>query len=113
MCLVFTAWACLATSILGDSINDGAIYVNSDCTSPASEMSVTVSGGQIIAPGGVSYTDFGFPQSTVTLNAPVSGVVGSATRVCDDTYTDSDDVHHIFTCKDDGSYACTILITEQ
>ncbi|MGE0763791.1 MAG: hypothetical protein AB7N80_10980 [Bdellovibrionales bacterium] len=110
--LIVTAWACLATSIAQDNVDEGDFYIVSDCASPTSEGTISVSAGQITAPGGTSYTDFGFPQSTVTLGTANTGVVGGANRSCIDTYSNQNQ-SYIFTCSDNGQYACSILLIEQ
>ena len=112
-CLIVTAWACLATSVARESVDSGSFYINSDCTTPPSEMAIAVTANQITAPGGVNYTNFGFPQNIVALGTPVVGIVGLATRECVDTYSTTDGDRYIFTCKDNGTYACTIMLTGQ
>lgn len=109
--LLFTAWTIIATSSPRSSFSAGTFYIISDCVTPTREEVITLTGGQISAPASTSFTDFGFPQTTVGIGQTVSG----GARVCYPTYGDdaqnSDD--WIFSCYDNGAYMCTILIKEQ
>jgi hypothetical protein len=108
--LLSTLWAVLATSQLNEDLSDGTFTIKSDCTSPVSVENITVTANQITDPFGVDYTDFGFPDTTVTVDSDVVGVVGLVTRVCKTTYKDESDSKFIFSCFDNGAFACTIFI---
>jgi hypothetical protein len=112
--LGMTVWSILATSVAKDNITYGSLNVTSDCVSPTLSRTVTVSSNQVTSPAGVSYTDFGFPQASVSLKNDVVGVVNSKNRVCQNTYgsTDTSADAWAYTCYDDGTYTCTILIEE-
>jgi hypothetical protein len=112
--LLFTLWAVLGTSVPGhDGISDGNFHITSDCTTPVLEENITTTAGVVTAPGGVSYTDFGFPDATVKLGTENSGVVGAVTRKCNDSYGDEDSDSYVFSCFDDGDFSCTILIIKR
>ena len=108
--LLITTWAVLATSMPVESLNSGTYRVKSDCVVPVLELVVTVDAGQVTAPGGVSYTDFGFPQPTVVVGETNEGPVGLVTRSCRDTYGDKNEKVYVFSCFDNGAFSCTILI---
>jgi hypothetical protein len=109
--MLFTAWSILATSKSTYDFLYGTYTLTSDCVQPTLEMRVTTSAGQISDPPATSFTDFGFPNATVTLGSDVNGTVGGRARTCTMTYGDpSGTSNFIYSCFDDGTFACTILI---
>ena len=110
--LLLTLWSIVATSVGKDSISYSRLNVTSDCVTPTLNRTVTTSSNQVSSPAGVSYMDFGFPLATVNLKEDVSGVVNSKSRVCQNTYGSTDDSADAwaYSCYDDGTYACTILL---
>ncbi|NJL25079.1 MAG: hypothetical protein HC902_07830 [Calothrix sp. SM1_5_4] len=91
------------------NIREGSFIVNSDCVSPAREVSVRTLNDQIVS-GATSYLDFGFPNSVVKLGQDNSGYVGSIQRNCVNTYGDTEGDAWVFSCFDAGAYSCSILI---
>ena len=117
--LVFTGLTIAATSMVKDSYTiNGSYFVASDCVSPAVQTTVTATSGTVTAPSGVSFTDFGFPDATISFNTPVTGTSGLATRVCEvgygedggDDESKTDNNQWLFSCFDNGAYACTIYM---
>lgn len=110
--LLLTLWSIIATSVGKDSISYSRLNVTSDCVTPTLNRAVTTSSNQVSSPAGVSYTDFGFPLATVNLKEDVSGVVNAKNRVCQNTYgsTDHSADAWAYTCYDEGTYVCTILL---
>lgn len=113
----FTLFSIVATSKSDGSPAFGTYRVQSDCVSPVKDQVVSVSGSSITT-GGVSFTDFGFPSAT--LANPVTGTVGAVSRSCKVTYGNydvtnlfGDTKYNIYSCFDNGSFACTILFEEQ
>jgi hypothetical protein len=115
--LVATAYFSLATSSPRDAASPttGTYYVISDCTTPPFESVVTVSGSAVIAPVGVSFTDFGFPLSTISQS--VIGPVAGGTRECTVTYgengTNHVDDRWLYSCFDNGKFRCSIYSQPQ
>lgn len=109
--LLFTCWVLIATSTLSDSI-EGSMTLTSDCVLPVLEQTVTATNGVITAPGGVNFTDFGFPLNTVTLGQANSGPVSTFQRECKPTYGDErfNNDEWIWSCFDDGEYTCSIFL---
>ena len=112
--LLTTLVAVVATSTQQDFNGSGTFEIQSDCVTPARSETITVSAGAVTAPGATSYTDFGFPQTTVSFSTEQSGPVGASLRVCTPTYgsTDQDAEAWIFSCADNGTPRCSILITK-
>jgi hypothetical protein len=115
--LLFTLVSVLATSYPrgGDRPSSGQHYIISDCVTPTRDGTVVISGSAIVSPGGVSFTDFGFPVAT--LEQTVSGTVGSATRECTVTYGEGGDFgksktkdRWLYSCFDNGKFKCSIYI---
>lgn len=111
--LVVTAYFSLATSYGRKNQSapvNGNTYILSDCTIPATESVVTVSNGAIIAPGGVAFTDFGFPSAVVA--EYMTGIVGGVVRECMLTYGEDgyNNVKNrwLFSCFDGGQFKCSI-----
>lgn len=112
--LGFTVFSILATSVArdGDAPYSGNQYIMSDCVTPTRDANITIIGGSISSPGGLTFLDFGFP-STV-LKQTVSGVVGLVNRECTVTY--GEDGHNnvenrwLYSCFDNGVYKCSIYI---
>lgn len=115
--LVLTAYFSLATSFAKDSTAPtlGTFYVISDCTNPAFESVVTVSGSVITAPSGLSFTDFGFPNATIAQS--MIGNMGGVTRECTVTYGEngSNNVEnrYLYSCFDAGKFKCSIYVQPQ
>ena len=114
--LGFTAYACLATSqsnTLGPTVQ-GSFYIVSDCVKPTLEGNIAVANSTIVTPAGQSFLDYGFPQPSITFLAPVNGVLNGLNRSCYVTYgqTDSNRASSrwIFSCFDNGNYACSIYM---
>lgn len=115
--LLITAWASLATSSSGsNSIDSADLYVISDCVNPVMERQVRTTNGVITA-GGVDFTNFGFPQSTVKLDQDNNGIVNNGvtnvSRSCIHSYGDMSNnanSKYVFSCLDNGNYSCSILI---
>ncbi|MGE0527609.1 MAG: hypothetical protein AB7G93_05905 [Bdellovibrionales bacterium] len=111
--LLGTLWAVLATSMPRSSITEGNYYVVSDCVVPTQELAVTTSAGQIVSPA-ITYSALGFPGNTVTLGNDVSGTINGRPRTCYHTYGSTEDRAQawVFSCFDDGTYTCSILIKD-
>jgi hypothetical protein len=115
--LVITAWASLATSQRSPSIDNSTLYVISDCVTPTFEQTVRSSGGVLVS--GVDYTQIGFPNSTVHLGQDNNGLYNNGTtnvsRSCVQTYGDNSagDGRFIYSCFDNGDYACSVVIILQ
>lgn len=115
--LLVTAWASLATSSRTNSIDNGDLYVISDCVNPVFEQTVKAVGGTLTS--GVDYTQIGFPTSTVHLGQDSSGPHnnGAATvsRTCSQSYgkDSGGDGKFIYSCSDDGAFVCSIVIINQ
>lgn len=115
--LLFTLVSVLATSSPRDDDHpkSGSHYIISDCVSPTIDATIVISNSAIISPGGMSFTDFGFPVAT--LAQTVSGTVGGATRECTVTYGESGGSwdsntkdRWLFSCFDNGRFKCSIFI---
>lgn len=114
--LIATSWAILATSGPWNDLEYGSYHEASDCVQPPLEKDVVISAGQITLPGGVSHTDFGFPNATVVEGQVNAGTVGAVYRECRTTYStadgdQSDKSGFIFSCFDNGVYSCSIVFT--
>lgn len=112
--LLSTAWSILATSGPWNDLEYGSYHEASDCVQPPLEHDVVLSAGQITLPGGVSHTDFGFPNATVQQGQVNAGTVGSVYRECRTTYSSGesptdDDNSFVFSCFDNGTYSCSIV----
>lgn len=113
--LLFTLWGVIATSQSTDTVQGSNFTVVTDCAGGVQEVAVSTSAYSIVAPGGVSWSSLGFPLSTVDMVSDVNGTYGAATRSCTITYgrgaVDADEI--VYSCSDNGSYACSILIRER
>ncbi len=110
--LIVAAYASLATSDGTFSLANGSLLISSDCVSPARvDNSITVDNYEITDPAATDYTDFGFPDTSVGESSAQKevGTVGGKTRVCEITYQLDEDIW-VYTCVDNGEYACTITI---
>lgn len=115
--LLIAGWAFAATSKLTSDgvISFGTYVLSSDCVSPAlSDLVIEVSGEEVISPDGDSFTDYGFPTSTVSVTNDNTGPVGSVQRRCTTSYgsDELDDSVWIFSCFDDEAYSCSIVMRE-
>ena len=112
--LGFTLFSVLATSQLRDDDKpaSGQNYVISDCVTPVLENVVTIANNVVVAPGGVSFTDFGFPSATIAQT--MTGTVGAVQRECTVTYGEGglNGVKNrwVYSCFDNGTFKCTIYI---
>lgn len=114
--LLTAAWTGLGCTKSASNIDNSNLHIISDCVTPSVERDVQTSFGTIIA-GGMDFTQFGFPQSTVHLGVDNSGPYNNGfttvSRTCKNTYGDPAYDKFIFSCIDDGSYACSIVIIKQ
>ena len=107
--LLCTGWLSLATSYSMKELPSGAYLVRSDCVTPAIEQQVVVLARQIIEPSGVSFTDFGFPSTTVDSRAPISGMINGVQRDCTLAIGEQTiEPDGVFACFDNGEFACNI-----
>lgn len=115
--LISTAYFSLATSSRPDdrAPTNGSIYVISDCTVPTTEAVVYVSNSTVIAPGGTSFVDFGFPAATLTQS--MTGYVNGVMRECTVTYGEDGynnaDNRWLYSCFEGGRYRCSIFTKPQ
>jgi hypothetical protein len=113
--LLFTLGGVVATSQSTNTVEGNTFRVVSDCAGALQEIDVTTSAYTVISPGGVSWSSLGFPLSTVDMVNDVNGTYGAATRSCTITYgrgaVDADEI--VYSCFDNGSYACSILINQR
>lgn len=110
--LFMAAYASLATSAGRIGLFEGKLTLSSDCVTPAKiDNVVTVTNFEITDPVATSYTDFGFPESTVGegVDDEEVGPVNGKNRRCSITYEVYEDVW-VYSCFDNGDYACTITI---
>lgn len=110
LALLGTLWAVIATSDGRNSVLGGVFFVSSNCVDPVREGAVTVSNNQVIGGAATSFLDFGFPSATVQRGSNVTGIVNGVERVCAPTYTDRDNSAYIYSCADNGTQFCTILL---
>jgi hypothetical protein len=111
--VVLSLIAVVATSQRQYYMDRGDFDVKSDCTVPIIETVITVQNYQVIAPGGLSYLNLGFPTSIVTPGQDSVGVSGGVTRSCRNTYANEVDGDWVFTCFDNGNLACTIYLRQR
>jgi hypothetical protein len=109
--MIVCLWSIVATSQSQKSIDKGDFYVISDCVTPTLESQVGTIGGQIVTPIGQSYTDYGFPQTNVNLQSPITGTVLGKMRSCYLTYGDkSNGETWIYSCFDNNTFTCSVMI---
>lgn len=107
-CLIATVWASLATSS-GQSFS-GSYAVKSDCVQPTVDTTVTVVNNQITS-GVTDYNSLGFPNNSLSLGASNSGyITGGVLRECENTLKAGESIKDsfLYTCKDDGQFACNV-----
>lgn len=108
-CLLFAAWTVLATSTESETFT-GRFNIISDCFNPVIDSLVDVTDGVITQPVGTTFLTFGFPVSVLDTPRDTSGVVNGRNRICSLSYDNGPEKVYVFTCDDDGQYACTITI---
>jgi hypothetical protein len=109
--LVITFLLSAATSIPHENFNSGTLNVSSDCVSGNLEETVDVSNYTIINPSNLSFLDFGFPVAKISPDNEMSGTVNGALRVCKRILGGKlQDKEMVFSCEDNGTYFCSIVI---
>jgi hypothetical protein len=100
------------------SIDNTTLEVISDCVTPTVDMVIHTFNGN--STSAVDYTQLGFPSGTVHLGQDVTGTffngTTSVTRTCTQTYgADNTDKNnkYIYSCSDNGDYACSITLISQ
>jgi len=110
--LFVAAWGSLATSDGKFGLFSGPLNISSDCVSPARiNETIQVLDNEISEPMGTTYLDYGFPDAVVgeVSEGTETGTVGGLTRSCSVSYQE-DESFWVYSCFDDGEYACTITI---
>ena len=114
LCLIVYGWILLATSSLSTL---GSFYISSDCVSPIRQKeAISVSSGEITAPSGTTFLDYGLPTTTLTVELGSTGVFNGRIRNCQISYGSDnglDEEVQIFSCFDDRAFACTVIIEDQ
>jgi hypothetical protein len=113
LCLVITAWATLGTSSPTHSIANGSLTIKSDCPGAIKEGQVRAVSGAIIDPGGQTFLDYGFPQSVVSSDESIAGLVGGIERTCTRTVGSNirgDD--SVYSCYEQGQFMCSIYVLQ-
>jgi hypothetical protein len=108
-----SVWVVVATSTIQHYLDNGTFDVASDCVSPTAELTISTSNDQIASPTGVSYTDLGFPTTTVVLGQDSTGTVGGKNRVCKTTYRNGTVGEYIFECFDNDQPVCSIYFKKK
>ena len=106
--LILTLWTVLATSILKDSLRFSSVYVQSDCVEPFAEAQLSINDYEIVEPVGLDFTDFGLPQPELSDAEVISGTFNGVERSCRKTLDDTDIGAWLYTCWDDGAFACNV-----
>lgn len=111
--LILALSACSSSST--NSIDNATLEVVSDCVTPAVDVTIRTSNGTSIS--GTGFGQLGFPVATIHLGQDNSGLynngLANVTRVCRQTYGAIDtnqNNKYIFSCFDDGAYACSITL---
>ncbi|GEM_PF-4008883 len=111
VCLIGTVWTVVATSSKDGSFS-GTYQVHSDCVSPVLNVQVTVFSSTIQSPAGYDFTTLGFPTNSLSVGSDNLGTSGGGLRSCKLTNRDGTiDDSFLYTCSDNGQFACNIYFT--
>lgn len=115
--LLATLVGVLATSRRDETIGGSSFYILSDCGNAVQEANVLTNGfPPHVISSGAQWDTFGFPTGVqLDFVNEVSGVAtGGVNRSCAVTYggqrENADEI--IYSCFDNGSFSCSILIRE-
>jgi hypothetical protein len=103
----------VATSSISWTLNNGDFDATSDCFEPVVKQAISVNAYQIIAPGGFTYLNLGFPNAVVIPDQDNIGTSGTVTRNCKSTYSNPDEGDWVFTCFDNGLMVCSIYLKKR
>lgn len=116
ICLMATAIISIATSKTSDSapVTSTRYGEASNCASAVTNVSITVSSeGKITEPANTSFLSFGLPVVDLVIGtANVSGVSNNIQRSCSYSLDTTSGRMHIYTCRDNGAFACMVTFTE-
>lgn len=109
--LAATSWTVLATST-ADGTLYGTYRAQSDCVNPVQNVTISVADSAITSPASYSFTDLGFPTATLKVGQPNTGVVNGANRSCESVFTSYAGTkdNYLYTCTDNGEFACNIYL---